>query len=255
MGTPEQTRPWGNAPQQPPGARPNPPHQFLKFSSLSLPPQGKVQGPHLRPWQQHHLPPLPQLPHDPRPQKLKLSPNKSGVATATLGFTTAIRKHQDNVLSLLCSFTGTAAISASRIGQLRADNVALMTSTTICVQQTGGTCFSLKRLYIIARAEEKVAHQLFAKEAFMTTATNTATGMSSIMDLEKFTTVSCCGVGSSSPPPKQRPQSCSPPCPGDNIKTINPFDDSFLTSFPPLGGHAPALPGETGNLSDPEQQK
>jgi hypothetical protein len=57
------------------------------------------------------------------------------------------------------------------------------------------------------------------------------------------------------PPPKQRPQSHSPPCPGDDIKWINPFDDRFLTSFPPLGGRAPALPGKMGNLSDPVQQK
>jgi hypothetical protein len=79
--------------------------------------------------------------------------------------------------------------------------------------------------------------------------------MSSITDTDKFTTVSHSGVGSSSPPPKQRPKSCSPPRPGDNIKRINPFDNSFLTSFPALGGCASALPGETGNLSDPEHQK
>jgi hypothetical protein len=74
----------------------------------------------------------------------------------------AIRKHQDNVLSLICSFTGTAAILASKIGQLRADNVALMTSATICMQQAGSTRFSLEHLYDIACVEGKVAHQLFA---------------------------------------------------------------------------------------------
>jgi hypothetical protein len=89
----------------------------------------------------------------------------------------------------------------------------------------------------------------------MTAAADTATAMSSITDADKFTTVSRHGVGSSSSTPKQRPQSCSPPHSGDNIKWINPFDDRFLTSFPPLGGHAPAFPGETGNLSDPDQQK
>jgi len=89
----------------------------------------------------------------------------------------------------------------------------------------------------------------------MTAATDTAMAMSSITDADKFTTVSRCGAGSSSSLPKQRPQNCSPPHPGDDIKRINPFDDSFLTSFPPLGGHAPALPGEMGNLSDPDQQK
>jgi hypothetical protein len=121
--------------------------------------------------------------------------------------------------------------------------------------QQAGTRFSLKCLYNIARAEEKVAHQLFAKETLMTAVADTATAMSSITDAYKFATVICRGVGSSSPPPRQRPQSPSPLCPGGNIIRINSFDDSFLTSFPPLGGHAPALPGEMGNLSDPDQQK
>jgi hypothetical protein len=167
----------------------------------------------------------------------------------------AIRKYQDNVLSLLCSFTGTATISASKIGRLRADNVALMTSATIRVQQAGGTCFSLECLYNIARAEEKVARQIFAKEALITAAADTETTMSSIMDADKFTTVSHRSVGSSSSPPQvEAPKLLSPP-PCDDIKRISPFDGSFLTSFSPLGGRAPALPGETGNLSDPEQQK
>ena len=55
-----------------------------------------------------------------------------------------------------------------------------MTSTTIHVQQVGGTCFSLKCLYSIAHAEEKGARQLFAKEALMTAAADTVTAMSSI---------------------------------------------------------------------------
>jgi hypothetical protein len=98
---------------------------------------------------------------------------------------------------------------ASKIGRLRADIIALMTSTTIHVQQAGGTPFSLEHLYDIARAEEKVAHQLFAKEVLMTAAPETSTAMSSITYADKFTTVSH--------------QSCSPPCPGDNIKRIDPF--------------------------------
>jgi hypothetical protein len=88
----------------------------------------------------------------------------------------------------------------------------------------------------------------------MTAAADNATAMSSIMDADKLSTVSHCGIGLSSPPPKQRPQSCSPPCPGDDINRINPFDDSFLTSCPPRG-RAPALLGEMENLSDPNQQK
>jgi hypothetical protein len=90
----------------------------------------------------------------------------------------------------------------------------------------------------------------------MTTAADMATAMSSITDADKFTTVSCWGVGSSSPPPKaEAPKLPPPPHPGDNFKRINSFDDRFPTSFPPLVGRQPALPGETGNLSDPDQQK
>jgi hypothetical protein len=136
------------------------------------------------------------------------------------------------MFSLICSSTGTVAILYSKIGQLRADKVALMTSAIICVQQVGGTRFSLKCLYDIAHAEEKVARQLFAKEPLMPTAADTTTAMSSITEADKFTTVSCCGVGSSSSPPKQRPQSCSPPPPGDIIKKDQPFKDRFPTSFP-----------------------
>ncbi len=144
------------------------------------------------------------------PNKSKFSPTKSGTATATLDFTTAVRKHQDDFISLLHFFADTATISASKIGWLRADNVALMTSATIHVQQAGGSHFSFERLNDIARAEKKVARQLFAKEALMTAAANMATGMSSITDADKFTTVSHRSVGSSSSHPKQRPQSCSP---------------------------------------------
>jgi hypothetical protein len=97
-----------------------------------------------------------------------------------LGFISAIRKHQDNFLSLLCSSTGTATISDFKIGWLRADNIALMTSATIHVQQAGSSRFLLECLYKIARAKEKVVRQLFAKEALMTAAAVTATAMISI---------------------------------------------------------------------------
>jgi hypothetical protein len=83
----------------------------------------------------------------PFPNELKLSPTKSAIATASLGFTSAIRKHQDNFLTLFCSSTGTATILGSKIEQLRAGNVTQMTSATTCVQQASGTRFSLERLY------------------------------------------------------------------------------------------------------------
>ncbi len=87
--------------------------------------------------------------------------------------------------------------------------------------------------------------------------TDTAMAMSSITDTDEFTIVSCYGGGSSSSPPKQRPQSNFPPRQSNNIKRINPFNDKFLTSFPPVGGRAtaPALLADIGNLSNLNQQK
>jgi hypothetical protein len=83
---------------------------------------------------------------------------------ATLGVTTAVRKHQDNILSLLCSSTNTPTILDSKIGRLRVDKVALMTSATIGMQQASGTQFLLKRLYEIAHKEEKEVHQLLPRK-------------------------------------------------------------------------------------------
>jgi hypothetical protein len=128
-----------------------------------------------------------------------------------------------------------------------------MLSATIQVQKAGGTCLSVKTLYEIARLEEKEVHRLFAKEDFVTSAANdTATAMSSVTDPDGFTTVSRCGGASSSSPPKQRPQSHSPPRPGNKIKRVNLFDDKFLSSFPPSGGHAmdSAVTVEAANAGD-----
>jgi hypothetical protein len=79
-------------------------------------------------------------------------------------------------------------------------------------------------------------------------AMETATAMSSITDPDGFTTVSWRGVSSTSPP-KQRPQSHSPPHPSDGINRANPFDNKFLTSFPPSVGLAmdPAITVDTTN--------
>ncbi len=91
----------------------------------------------------------------------------------------------------------------------------------------------------------------------MTAATDTVMAMSPIMNTDGFTTVSHHDGGSPLSPPKQRPQSRSPPHPSNGNKWINPFNDNFLTSFPPAGGHvtAPAVPVDTRKLSNPNQQK
>jgi hypothetical protein len=122
-------------------------------------------------------------------------------------------KSTKTTFSLLCSSTGTAAILDSKIKQLRAGNIALMSSATIRTQQTGGTCFLLERLYEIALSEEKKARCLFAKKTLMTTTPDTATAMNSITDTDGFNTLSPCGGGSFLSPPKQRPQKMLPPPP------------------------------------------
>ncbi len=163
--------------------------------------------------------------------------------------TTVVKKHQADSLSLLPVTTGTGAILDPKMGLLRKHNISLMLLASIHVQKAGGTRFFLKTLYKIARLEKKEARWLFAKEDFVTSAaTNTAITISSITDPDGFTTVSWRGVSSTSPP-KQRPQSRSPPLPSDGIKWVNPFDDKFLTSFPPSVGLAmdPAVTVDTAN--------
>ncbi len=86
-------------------------------------------------------------------------------------------------------------MSASKIKQLRADNIALMTAATTCVQHARGTRFSLKTLYDLARSEEKEARCLvdkeFAHDSMLADAKDAAMTMSSITeDSDGYTTVS-----------------------------------------------------------------
>jgi hypothetical protein len=118
----------------------------------------------------------------------------------------------------------------SKIKHVRANNVALMTSETIKVQQAGGTRFSLKTLYEIARLEEKEARlytdKVLAHSSTSTKAKETATTMSSIMDLDGYTTVTRCGRSPTSSPPKPQLKSGSKT---GNRKNL--FNDSFLNTF------------------------
>jgi hypothetical protein len=180
---------------------------------------------------------------------LNLTPTDLALAAASLALTTAVENHQANSLSLLHVTTGTGAILDSKMGLLRNHNISLMLLVSIHIQKAGGTRLLLKTLYKIARLEKKEARCLFAKEDSVTSAAmETAMAMSSITDPDGFTTVSWRGVSSTSPP-KQRPQSRSPPRPSDGIKRVNPFDDKFLTSFPLSVGLAmdPAATVDTAN--------
>jgi hypothetical protein len=119
-------------------------------------------------------------------------------------------------------------VSASKIKRLRADNIALMTTATICGQHAGGTHFSLKTLYNLAHLEEKEARRLVDKEvaqdSALANAKDAATIMSSITDSNGYTTVSPRDGSPTTSPPRPHPQ---PEGKVDNRK--NPFNDRFLT--------------------------
>ncbi len=107
------------------------------------------------------------------------------------------------------------------------------------MQQAGGTRFSLKTLYKIARSEEKEARlytdKVLALNSTSTDAKETATIMSSIMDSDGYTTVTRRGRSPTSSPPKPRLQSGSKT---GNRKNL--FDNSFLNTFLPTFATGPA---------------
>jgi hypothetical protein len=106
-------------------------------------------------------------------------------------FAATVSKHRADYLILLAS-TPVKQTSA-QFNRLRVDNVALMTSATIWVQQAGGTRVSLERLYEIARDKEKAAKQLHDM-ALATTALG-ANGlvptMNNVTNAEGFKIVNC----------------------------------------------------------------
>jgi hypothetical protein len=193
----------------------------------------------------------PSSPNAPIPAPAELTPTELAITSAMSVLTMAIKKHQGNVLSLLRSVAPGVSISDSKIKCLRADNIALMTSATIQVQQARGTCFSLEHLYEIARSEEKEARRVFNKAlapgSLATIQNDTATVMSSVTDSDSYTTVSHCG-GSITSFPNLFPQSRSPlhSSNGDGTRK-NPFDDTFLTTFP-----CNSLDGPANRTAPPE---
>ncbi len=129
-------------------------------------------------------------------------------------------------------------MSTSKIKQLRADNIALMTAATTRVQYAEGTCFSLKTLYDLARSEEKEARHLvdkeFAHDSTLANAKVAATMMSFITDSNSYTTVSCHGESPipSLPRPRPHPE-------GKESNRKNSFDNRFLTTFLPSFANGP----------------
>jgi hypothetical protein len=138
------------------------------------------------------------------------------IASATSKLSYAIKKHQNNFLALLRSVSLGKSVSVSKTKRLKNDNLVLMSSATIRVQHAGGTHFSIKCLYKLARSKEKEATRLFNKDplpnslSIDTKAKETATTMSSIMDSDGFTTVSCLGGSSTSSPLSFVPKAAPP---------------------------------------------
>jgi hypothetical protein len=163
------------------------------------------------------------------PSPADLTSTEVAIASATAEFTATVRKYQDDFQSLLKS-AAPGLVPDSKIKRVRADNVTLTTSATINVQQAGGTRFSLKTLYKIARLEEKEArlytNKVLAHDSTSTNAKETARMMSSITDSDGYTTVTHHGRSPTSSPPKPRLQSGSKM---GNRKNL--FDDSFLNTF------------------------
>jgi hypothetical protein len=172
------------------------------------------------------------------PSPADLTSTEVAIASATAEFTVTVRKYQDDFRSLLKS-AAPGLVPDSKIKRVRADNVALMTSATIKVQQAGGTRFSLKTLYKIARLEEKEARlytdKVLAHNSTSTNAKEMATMMSSITDSDGYTTVTRCGRSPISSPPKPQLQSGSKM---GNRKNL--FGNSFLNTFLPTFAAGPA---------------
>jgi hypothetical protein len=174
----------------------------------------------------------------------ELTPTELAIASTTSVLMMAVKKHQSNILSLLMSVALGVSIFDSKIKQLRADNIALMTSATIQVQQARGVCFSLGRLYKIVCLEEKEARRVFNKApapgSLATIPNDTTMVMSSVTDSDGYTTMSNHG-GSITFSPKLCPQSRSPLCSsnGDGTRR-NHFDDTFFMTFLPTSLDNPA---------------
>jgi hypothetical protein len=127
----------------------------------------------------------------PLPKATKFTITEAARAAAMEELAAAILKHRADFQAMLTS--PTMKRTPARENRLRANNVALMTSATIRVQQAGRTRITLERLYKIARQEERAARQLHGK-ALATTLVKLGklkTRMSWITDAEGFSIVNC----------------------------------------------------------------
>jgi hypothetical protein len=127
----------------------------------------------------------------PLPKVMKFTVTEAAIAAVTAELAVAILKHRADFQTMLPS--SIAKRTPARENRLRANNVALMTLATICVQQAGGMRIMLERLYELARQEERAARQshekALASTPIETNESKTTTSM--IMDAEGFSIVNC----------------------------------------------------------------
>jgi hypothetical protein len=158
----------------------------------------------------------------PLPKVMKFTITEAALAAATAELAAAVSKHRANFQTMLTS--SIAKRTPAQENRLRADNVALMTSATICFQQAGGTRITLERLYKLARQEERAARQSHEKALASTPIkiNKLKTMMSTIMNAEGFSIVNC---QSSSPSLRANPA----PTPRDGSR-VNLFTEEFLNA-------------------------
>jgi hypothetical protein len=156
----------------------------------------------------------------PSPNATRFTVTEAAIAAATDNLAAAISKHSADFQALVTS--SIVKRTPAQENRIRADNVALMASATIRVQQAGGTRIALERLYEIARQEERAVLQLLEKAPSITHTdlSGSKTTMSLVTDSEGFFTVN---RRNSSPLLSGNPA----PAPRDKVR-VNLFTEEFL---------------------------
>ena len=99
---------------------------------------------------------------------LTIAPAPSALASATVGMSVIVQKHQTNSLSLLRSSAGPGKNFESKLALLQKSNVSLMMKAMAGVLAAGGTGFLLETLFKVARSKEKEAQRIFAMDRLVT---------------------------------------------------------------------------------------
>ena len=125
----------------------------------------------------------------PSPKSTRHTDMEAELSAAKGELAVAISKHSADFKALVTS--SKVKRTPGRENRIRADNVALMVAASICVQQAGGTCMALERLYEIARQGERAVLQLLEKAPTNNQAElgGSKTTMSLITDAEGFSSV------------------------------------------------------------------